>query len=225
MEELWEKYQRQIIMASVMTTIAILIVTILMGATRPNNVKVNGEENSNNDNVVSEKRGDKKISSTLISGQKHTKMMVDVKGAVKTPGVYEFSKGMRVHDIIQLAGGITKSADSKLVNFAQQLRDQQIIYVPIKGESKLDTGQSTNSTVATKEGLKDDADVLEEQQVNINTATQQEIQKLNGIGEKKAEQILKYREEHGEFKKIEEIKNVKGIGAKMYEKIKEDIII
>lgn len=224
MEELWEKYQRQIIMASVMTTIVILIVTILMGATRPNNTKFSGEENSNN-GTISEKRDNRKDSAVLTSGQRHTKMMVDVKGAVKSPGVYEFSKGMRVHDIIQLAGGITKSADSKLVNFAQQLKDQQIIYVPIKGESRPSNGQLTNSTVTDVEGAKASTDVSEEQQVNINTATQQEIQKLNGIGEKKAEQILKYREEHGEFKKIEEIKNVKGIGDKMYEKIKENIII
>lgn len=144
---------------------------------------------------------------------------VDVKGAVQKPGVYEFTTGDRVTDIIQKAGGFKNEADSKQVNMAQLVEDEMVIYIPAKGEM-VDT---SNQTVAESSGnvAADKTDGT----INLNKATSEELQELPGIGPSKATAILQKREELGSFKNVEDLKEVTGIGDKTFEKLKELITV
>lgn len=138
-------------------------------------------------------------------------IMVDVKGAVNSQGVYELQQGARVKDAINLAGGVTEQADEFQVNYAQIVEDEMLIYVPTVGE----VSEVTEAIQATsKSGT-----------ININNATVEELQTLTGVGPSKAEAILQYRDDNGGFKTIEDIQNVSGIGEKSFEKIKDEISI
>ena len=139
---------------------------------------------------------------------------VDVKGAVNKPGIYQIKESMRVWDVVQLAGGVKESAETKTVNFAAKVSDQMVIYIPIKGEESID---STQETAKDSKQLSD--------KINLNLASEAELQTLTGIGQKKAQEIVKYREENGGFKEIEEIKKISGIGEKTFEKLKESICV
>ena len=153
-----------------------------------------------------EKKGKPKISDT--KEQKRT-IIIDVKGAVSKEGVYEMKEGDRVKDAVQKAGGFLSEVDMKKVNLAQIVQDQMLLYIPSKNESE--QGMFTSSK--------------EDGKIRINTAAKEQLEKITGIGSRKAESILKYREEHGPFQKIEDLLEIDGIGAKSLEKIKGQIII
>ncbi|OPA16258.1 competence protein ComE [Bacillus cereus] len=153
-----------------------------------------------------EKKGKPKISDT--KEQKRT-IIIDVKGAVSKEGVYEMKEGDRVKDAVQKAGGFLSEVDMKKVNLAQIVQDQMLLYIPSKNESEQEVLTSS----------KEDA------KIRINTAAKEQLEKITGIGSRKAESILKYREEHGPFQKIEDLLEIDGIGAKSLEKIKDQIII
>ncbi|MFS0644162.1 helix-hairpin-helix domain-containing protein [Siminovitchia sp. 179-K 8D1 HS] len=147
-------------------------------------------------------------------------MYVDVKGAVKTPGLYRVEEGDRMIDAITLAGGLTDKADEKQLNFAQKVHDEMVIYVPEKGEKPEDypqTGQQSGGSQAAsgQEGGK----------VNINKADASQLETLPGIGPAKAKAILDYREQQGGFKQEEDLKNVSGIGEKTFEKLQDSITV
>ena len=145
----------------------------------------------------------------------NTAIVVYVCGEVLHPGVYELDTGARVVQAIQKAGGFTESADDEFWNQAELVSDGQKIYVPTKEEAAdlAQTGKSQNS-ISGSEG-----------KVNLNTASLQELMTLSGIGQSRAEAILKYREKNGGFKSIEEIQKVEGIKEGVFEKIKDDIIV
>ena len=153
-----------------------------------------------------EKKGKPKISDT--KEQKRT-IIIDVKGAVSKEGVYEMKEGDRVKDAVQKAGGFLSEVDIKKVNLAQIVQDQMLLYIPSKNESE--QGMFTSSK--------------EDGKIRINTAAKEQLEKITGIGSRKAESILKYREEHGPFQKIEDLLEIDGIGTKSLEKIKDQIII
>ncbi|MFO7315627.1 MAG: helix-hairpin-helix domain-containing protein [Bacilli bacterium] len=150
------------------------------------------------------------------------KAVVDVKGAVKFPGVYELTTEDRIIDAIQMAGGYSEEADSNYINHAQKLQDEMVIYIPKKGESLEGEGPSSVGPVFVQSqktaGQKDPL-------VNINTADESQLTTLPGIGPSKAKAIIQYREENGKFKQIDELKNVSGIGEKTFEKLKDLITI
>ncbi|MED1508072.1 MULTISPECIES: helix-hairpin-helix domain-containing protein [Bacillus] len=140
--------------------------------------------------------------------QKKT-IVIDVKGAVFKEGVYEMKEGERVKDAVEKAGGFLPDAEVKKVNLAQVVQDQMLLYIPSKNEPVQEGAASSK-----KEG-----------KVQINTASKEQLEKITGIGSRKAESILKYREEHGPFQKIEDLLEIDGIGTKSLEKIKDQIII
>lgn len=152
-----------------------------------------------------------KKSKPKISDTKEQKkiIVIDMKGAVVKEGVYEMEEGDRVKDAIEKAGGFLPEADRMKVNLAQMVQDQMILYVPNKNE------QVQEVTAALKG----------EGKVQINAASKEQLEKITGIGSRKAESILKYREEHGPFQKIEDLLEIDGIGVKSLEKIKDQIII
>ena len=138
------------------------------------------------------------------------KIFVDVKGAVKHPGVFETTKDKRVKDLIEEAGGLLDDADTSTLNLSQRVKDQMVIYVLKHGEKPKqisDGGSSSSNT-----------DVI-----NINTANKEQLMKISGVGKTKAEAIISYREKNGDFKKKEDITKVRGIGKATFEKIKEKI--
>ncbi|MED0655872.1 helix-hairpin-helix domain-containing protein [Anoxybacillus ayderensis] len=144
--------------------------------------------------------------------EEQTSVFVDVKGAVKRAGVYEVASTSRIRDVIEMAGGLTEEADETKVNLAMKVRDEMVIYVPKKGEEISELADM--HTMDQSNG-----------KVNINTATAEQLQTLQGIGPAKAAAIIAYREEHGPFQKAEDLLNVSGIGQKSLEKIKEQIVV
>lgn len=130
---------------------------------------------------------------------------VDVKGEVNNPGVYRLAESSRAFQAIELAGGLTSDAYTKDVNLAHILEDEEIIYIPYEGEEA--------------------SDEIASSKININKATVEELELLNGIGNVTAQNIVAYREENGPFTSIEDIKNVTNIKDAVYEKIKNYITV
>lgn len=150
----------------------------------------------------------------------NTTMYVDVKGAVKQPGMKKVESTMRVIDAVQLAGGFASNADEKQVNLAQKLTDSQVVYIPKRGEQVPAAVSGSSGATAGGAGSESQAP-----QVNLNTADLTGLQQLDGVGEKKAQKILDYRQEHGGFKSADELKNVNGFGDKTLERLKPQIIV
>ena len=163
---------------------------------------------------------DSKEESEPTETENSTTLYADIKGAVQHPGIYKIEDNMRVNDLVELAGGVLKEADDKQVNFAKIVTDQAVIYIPKKGEEipvTLVESQEDNEIEGKEETNKG--------RVNINTATKEMLQTVSGIGEKKAEAILTFREENGSFKTVDDLKNVSGIGEKTVEKLKEGLTV
>lgn len=135
---------------------------------------------------------------------------VHVCGQVKEPGVYKLPQNSRIFEAVEAAGGITKDADESALNLAEALQDGQQVYIPSKKE------QETQKESGTQ---------VSDGKVDINHASKEELMTLHGIGEARAEAILQYRQEHGDFKSIEELMNVSGIKEGMFQKIKDYIRI
>ena len=150
---------------------------------------------------------------TEASTTQETVIFVDIKGAVKNPGVYQMKVGDRVKDALDAAGGLTDEADSQKVNLAKRLEDQMVIVVPKVGEEAEEIPAGATSKEEAKEG-----------KVNINTATVEELKTLKGVGDKKAEAIIEYRKKNGSFKTKEDLMKVRGIGKKLFESFEERIV-
>lgn len=176
------------------------------------------------DNLVFENGKEDKLSShdsVNMSKQMESKLedktiVVEIKGQVKKPDVYTIDENSIINDLIDLAGGVTENADLSNINRAKKLQNHEMIYIADKNDSNNDYPQATNMENGSM-----DNEIL----VDINTATTDKLKTLNGIGDSKAKSIIEYREQNGGFKSIEEIKNVTGIGDKMFEKIKESITV
>ena len=139
---------------------------------------------------------------------------VYVCGAVVQEGVYELPAGSRISDALLMAGGYDENALHGYVNLAERLEDGERIYFPDYQELEELGIVSISSTESSESGL-----------VNINTADAEMLKTLPGIGEAKAADIIAYREEHGAFSSIEDIKNVSGIGESIYNRISSGITV
>lgn len=146
------------------------------------------------------------------------KVFVDVKGAVKNEGVYELSSGSRVTDVVKLAGGFTEDADKKSVNLAEKVTDEAVIYVARVGENVAPT--TTNSQANGSAQQEESSD-----KINLNTATLAELQTISGIGAKRAQDIIDYRDANGGFSSVDDLANVSGIGEKTLEKLKSEVTV
>lgn len=153
---------------------------------------------------------------------------VDIKGAIKVPQIVPVTPGMRVHDVVEMAGGVTGEADQSRVNLAQLVTDQMVIYVPKVGEEVSPSTEAlvadskvTESAVSESSGDgTSDGDL-----VNINTADTTMLQTLSGIGEKRAADIINYRETNGLFETVDDLDQVSGIGEKTMEKLRPLITV
>lgn len=151
---------------------------------------------------------------------------IHICGAVKNPGVYPITEGMRVFEALELAGGLTEEADSGWLNQAQCVSDGQQLYVYTKEETAQFAAEGVTAGAVSGADSSDTAQSgAQEQKVNINTADRDTLMTLPGIGEAKAEAIIQYRSTQGAFGAIEEIQNISGIKDAVFSKIKDRITV
>ena len=167
----------------------------------------------------SETSSEKVVETSTSSSELADFIIVDVKGAVKKAGIYELKAGSRIHDAIQQAGGLLDTADNKSINLAQKLTDEAVVYVAAEGEETSPVTGTASAGGATSAGQ----DVAGK--VNLNKASEAELQTISGIGQKRAQDIIAYRESTGGFKTVDDLKNVSGIGAKTLEKLKDYVTV
>lgn len=141
-------------------------------------------------------------------------IVVHVAGEVVKSGVYHLTEGSRVVDAVTAAGGVTAEGDADAINLAQPLIDGQKVWVPKAGEQQEAVPGGPGGDGASGGG-----------KVNINTADLTQLQTLSGIGPSLAQRIIDYRTNNGPFRRLEDIKNVSGIGAKRFEQLKDHITI
>lgn len=184
------------------------------------------EENIQDDEVLDENttsenktKDDKNISVKEIT--------VYVSGEVNNPGIVTLKSDQRLADAVKMLGGVTKKADMNNINLAIKLEDEMHYIIPKKGDKSNSSNQNaSNNTSNQSQNLdSNQANSSNTNKININTAGIQELDAIPGVGEATANKILSYREENGNFRSIEEIKNVNGIGDKKYENMKESICV
>lgn len=146
---------------------------------------------------------------------------VYISGEVVNSGVYDIKDGDRLDDLVKRAGGFTEKADLNSINLAMRLEDQMKIYIPNIDENQNISTSDTNLTIGE---INTSNTHTQSQKINLNIATKEELMSLPNIGEKRAQAILDYRQEN-KFQKIEDIKNVSGIGDKYFEAMKDLITV
>lgn len=207
---------------SIALVIALIIGFIIyMVINNQNDNEINFEELvANQNNEENEQESETNENNTQEETKKE--IVVHITGEVKKEGVVYLEEGSRVVDAIKKAGGETKEADLSQVNLAYVLQDGQKIYIPNKNEKisaytseNMGENIEQNNTTTKKKGAK----------VNINTAGVEELDQLPGIGPAIAQRIIDYRKEHGEFKKVEDVQEVKGIGDAKFSEIKDSITV
>lgn len=152
--------------------------------------------------------------------EKLDKIYVEIKGSVAQPNVYQVAADARINDLVKLAGGLTKDADSRQINLAQPLQDGMSIYVPKKGEDLLVQEQTDPPVTSSAIG---EAGVPNK--INLNQADATQLQQVSGIGPKKAADIIDYRQKDGPFKSVDELTNVNGIGEKTLANIRDELCV
>ncbi|WP_035102171.1 helix-hairpin-helix domain-containing protein [Aneurinibacillus terranovensis] len=236
MKALWMEKKRWII---VIIALCFLGCSVYYYQSSPDNnmVPVTGIQGSGSPREKDNGQNIHTTGGSAVSSSK--KIIVDIKGAVAHPGVYTLKENDRLFQLIGMAGGFLPGADQKIVNGAMPLQDGTLIYIPAKGEKTgaegegppVLTSKGDTSTPATPaaalpatasrpvEGSQQD------EKVDINHATAEQLQTLPGIGPGKAAAILQYRQDHGAFKAEEDLRQIKGIGEKTLEKIRPKILV
>ena len=171
-------------------------------------------EESKNDIEEKENKENKEETKEMGTG-----IFVHIDGWIQNPGVYEIKENDRVNTIIEKAGGLKEGASIKSINLAARLSDGDKIYIPNREEEKqIETTEVKGNNTGTVK-------ITKNSKININKASISELKQITGIGESTANKIIDYRENVGKLKKIEDIKEVKGIGDSKYESIKDKITI
>ena len=187
------------------------------------------DEESNLESLKSNLETQEEVVETEEERYSDDRILVHISGAVNKEGIVELKVGSRVADAIDKAGGIKEDADIEEINLAYPLEDGMKIRIPTKQEKSKQTNEiqeeKIENYVTTSSGVSsevsEDKKSKEKTQVNINTATQTELETLPGIGPSTAIKIITHREEKGKFSKTEDIKEVSGIGESKYHKIKD----
>lgn len=217
-----EKKKKIIILTIFIIIITILFIVYIMNITTNEEIDLN--------NILSEERKiDVNIENTKIINEiniEEEKIAIHIIGEIKKEGIIYLKKGSRVADAIKAAGGETKEADLSKINLAYILQDGEKIYVPNENDNIAEYITKENGNNIILEENKTSNNIKgENDKVNINTATLNELDSLPGIGPSTAQKIIDYREKNGNFEKIEDLQNVKGIGNAKYEEIKNKIIV
>lgn len=223
------RHRKEIILG----VIILIIISIIVGLTifyyQKNNKKEKKKEI-----VEVEETDDLKIKDKAKE-ELEIEYKVDIKGAINVPGIYSMKSTSRVIDVINEAGGLTEIADTSVINLSKKIIDEMVIIIYTKDQvANFKKVKEEEKVVQDKcnqvdeNSLKNDACIKTEEittKVSINNSTKEQLMTLQGIGESKANDIIKYREENGPFNSIEDIKKVPGIGDNLFAQIKEDITL
>lgn len=190
------------------------------------NITVSEESKDNKEKEVNEEDKKENISS-------ETGIFVHIDGYVNNPGVYQIKENERINLLIEKAGGLKNGYSIKNINLAAKLSDGDKVYIPSIEEEKSLGNQNNNNNNANIGGkhtnngnnLNNNVSITKNNKININTANVSELKQITGIGESTANKIIDYRQNVGKFKKIEDIKEVKGIGESKFESLKNKITI
>ena len=210
MEMLSDKQKKMIIIAGVFVVLIFIyyISTINRGYEYAdiNETIIEGEENFVNKEVLEDKK----------------EIIIHITGAVESEGIVKIKEGDRIKDAIEAAGGLAIDANLKEVNLAYKLKDGQKVYIPrtTDTEEEITINHENGETVIVDQGIQETITM-----VNINTATEEQLRTLPGVGEETARKIIEYRQLNGRFVAIQDIKNVTGIGEAKFENIKNYICI
>lgn len=200
------------------------------------------DSNTNNNVEIATLENEVKEVETLNKSDV-TNVFIDIKGAVKKPGVYEVSENAIINDAIKLAGGFNNNAYINGINLSKKVSNEMVIFVYTKDEvkkndTKVETVQDTcaepsytitecvydKASIITSDGNSKPDEKQENAIVNINTASEKELLTLSGIGESKAKAIIEYRK-NTLFQNPQDIMKVSGIGEALYAKIKDSITV
>ena len=176
------------------------------------------------ENTLKEKEEIKEMEET------EAEIIIYITGEVNQEGVYSLPEGARVADAIEQAGGLTENAYTEEINLAYVLEDGVKIKIPNKDDiyNKVETNTITEveNYITAESGMDiEERQTKTSEKVNINTATQEELETLVGVGPSIANKIVQYRKENGNFKTVDDIKNVSGIGESKFEKIKDYVCV
>lgn len=203
------------------------------------------KEESSSFPFINEEEMDTAIEEEEVEVSEESKMVkVDIKGAVKKPGVYTLTENSIIQDVIQMAGGLKSNASTQYLNLSKKINNEMVIYIYTTTQVNKMSSPSTDTCVAngadtrscegasiivsgTTDVSSSESTVKKEsnEKISINTASLEELMRLSGIGEAKAAAIIAYRDENGGFKTLEELMNVSGIGEAAYNKIKDNITL
>ena len=228
------RHRKQIIISLVcLILLGTLITSITMFLPKKKKIK--------KDNAILLTKNDievkKKVNLEKAKDKEKEMYKVDIKGYVVSPGIYSLEKESRVIDVINMAGGLREEANTTVINLSKKISDEMVIIIYSNQEiSSFSQTKEIENTIIDKciqkdeNSLKNDACISKDDDsnnnlVSINTATKEDLMTLSGIGENKAEDIIKYREEHGGFKSVDELMEVEGIGDSLFDKIKENITL
>ena len=190
--------------------------------TRPQNISKDDLEKIFVESDMDDKKNLYSEENNSINTENNNKIIVEIKGEVNNPNVYTLNEGSRIYELIYLAGGLTPFGDDKNINKASVLVDGQCIVIGnIVDEENVQIIDELNNGIKESISLSQNKD----DKININRASRDDLMKLSGIGESKAQAIISYRDSIGGFKDVDELKNVDGIGEKTVEKLKESITI
>lgn len=196
------------------TYLTLLLCLIFAGCGRTQTVYF--DENTEKLSETAEEVNETAAKETAVVSTENAVCFVYVCGAVERSGVYEVSAGDRIYKALELAGGLSENACEESVNQAEEVFDGQMIKVLTKEEAaeNLKGGEEKQAGDTARDG-----------KINLNTADKAALMTISGIGEAKAESILAYRNEHGNFTSIEDVKKITGIKDGVYEKMKNDITV
>ncbi len=203
------KREQVVILLLVVIVLVISLFSFIKKNTK-NNLNTSNEEIS--PNII----GDDEQNLYLEEEEKTTNIMVHISGQVNKPGIVELAGGSRLIDAVNMVGGLKDKADLDKINLAKKLNDEEKIYIPKLGEddSKINEIGYDNNNISNQNNDK----------ININTASVEELKTLPGVGDVLANRIVEYRE-NNIFRSINDIQNVSGIGNKKFEDIKNLIKI
>ena len=194
----------------------------------------NYNKKDNKSNILITKKKEEEKKDENVFEEKEIK--IDIKGEINLPGMYSMSENSRIIDAINKAGGLTLNADVSVINLSKKLEDEMVIIIYSKEEVanfyevKEKEKEVINYCIQKDDNsLKNDACIESNKRVSgkisLNSATKEELMTLKGIGEAKAKDIIRYREENGFFQQIEDIMKISGIGESLFAEIKEDITV
>lgn len=219
--------------------ITIFVFIMIIYFVSSNVLNINGKSKEEGNNSLSSSEFSKK--EETIDEISNEKIYIHITGEVKNPGVLKINDGTRLADVIEKAGGIKENGDIKYLNLAKKVQDGEKIYIPNKKEiTEFEKGQMEEkigdtaryieeNSISKEKNAKNENKTKEKEKnkniININKASKEELIKIPGIGDITAQKIIEKRKKNGDFKNIEEIKSVEGIGEAKFEKIKNNICI